>query len=504
MRQKGGRNRKQKREAIVRMYRQGLGDCFLITLPRKPEPFHILLDCGALKSRHYGDQEMKDVVNDIIRATTGVKTSRGRKVTHARLDVVAVTHEHWDHISGFIQARELFDKVKIENVWTAWTEEPNNEVAQHLKNQFKKKKQAVEKALALMSEKQENNGMIGLYQKAISSVFGFFGEFGAASVGEAATSLRTTEAAWDYILGRGKTTYCNPQNAPLEIEGLEGIRIYILGPPKDPNFIRRKLSTKETYDQGRRQALTLYDSFLAAVTDDNTVFGDESMLDLRERAFPFGANFRISPETASQMPFFQAKYGFEDGEEEWRRIDSDWLMLAGELALHLDNYTNNTCLAFAIELGESGKVLLFPGDAQVGNWLSWGDLAWEIKTHNGESRTVKIDDLLARTVLYKVGHHGSHNATLRAKGLEKMESPELVAMIPVHRETAKDQAWEFPHLPLWERLKQKACGRVLLADSEGIDEIASEVKRRLSPIEWKKFKNAVKFTPLYIEYRIAF
>src|SRR5262245_46716677 len=33
----------------VRMYRQGLGDCFLITFPReKREPVHILIDCGAL------------------------------------------------------------------------------------------------------------------------------------------------------------------------------------------------------------------------------------------------------------------------------------------------------------------------------------------------------------------------------------------------------------------------------------------------------------------------
>ena len=36
--------------------------------------------------------------------------------------------------------------------------------------------------------------------------------------------------------------------------------------------------------------------------------------------------------------------------------------------------TNNTSLALAFELiekGRVGKVLLFPADAQVGNWLSW-------------------------------------------------------------------------------------------------------------------------------------
>ena len=57
---------------------------------------------------------------------------------------------------------------------------------------------------------------------------------------------------------------------------------------------------------------------------------------------------------------------------------------------------------------------------------------------------VKSDDLLARTVLYKVGHHGSHNATLREKGLELMASGELAAMIPVNRVTAKKMDWLMP------------------------------------------------------------
>jgi len=31
----------------VRMYRHGLGDCFLLTLPKNDgSPFHIMIDCG--------------------------------------------------------------------------------------------------------------------------------------------------------------------------------------------------------------------------------------------------------------------------------------------------------------------------------------------------------------------------------------------------------------------------------------------------------------------------
>jgi hypothetical protein len=52
---------------------------------------------------------------------------------------------------------------------------------------------------------------------------------------------------------------------------------------------------------------------------------------------------------------------------EWRRIDHDWLASAGQLALDLNSYTNNTSLVLAFELGPRGKVLLFAADAQRGN-----------------------------------------------------------------------------------------------------------------------------------------
>jgi hypothetical protein len=49
-------------------------------------------------------------------------------------------------------------------------------------------------------------------------------------------------------------------------------------------------------------------------------------------------------------------------------------------------------------------------------------------------------DLLARTVFYKVGHHGSHNATLREKGLEMMTKLRI-AVIPVDQQVAIKMRW---------------------------------------------------------------
>lgn len=467
------------KEVRVRMYKQGLGDCFLLTFPRTPKPFHMLIDCGALASKHYGDEEMKRVVADIKETTGG------------RLDVLAGTHEHWDHISGFTQAKELFDKIDVKKVWVAWTEDPDSDAAKRIRDEFKKRKKAVEKAIARIPDDKKNR-QLGLYKRTLTALFGFYGGLGAAATGQG-----RTEKAWDYLLKKAANQYCDPKGRPLDLEGVSGVRVYVLGPPQDPDFIRKTLSTKETYDS--KQAMSLATSFLAAV--DDTAVDPE----IRARAFPFEEHHRLSPEAARNTPFFKDRYGFDDNDEkEWRRIDHDWLTVAGELALNIDNYTNNTCLALAIELIASGKVLLFPGDAQVGNWLSWENLEWKIKDADGETRTVNSTDLLARTVLYKVGHHGSHNATLRAKGLEKMESSNLVAMIPVHRATAKDQEWAFPYPGLWNRLKEKARGRVLLADAPTIDEIAAEAQKHLTQQEWKSFQKAVTFADNYIEYRLPF
>lgn len=94
----------------------------------------------------------------------------------------------------------------------------------------------------------------------------------------------------------------------------------------------------------------------------------------------------------------------------FRRIDNDWLLSVEQLALAMNNDTNNASLVLAFELGKGGKVLLFAGDAQRGNWASWADHPFK----DGNDK-VDVRELLGRTVFYKAGHHGSHNATLAGK-----------------------------------------------------------------------------------------
>ena len=112
---------------------------------------------------------------------------------------------------------------------------------------------------------------------------------------------------------------------------------------------------------------------------------------------PFDPWFRISDAEAWDDDFFGEHYGFEGEDDQgWRRIESDWLGVAGRLALQLDSHTNNTSLALAFELEPSRRVLLFPGDAQVGNWMSWAGSQWRLNTGSSATRTVTAADLLAR------------------------------------------------------------------------------------------------------------
>jgi glyoxylase-like metal-dependent hydrolase (beta-lactamase superfamily II) len=104
----------------VRMYRQGLGDCFLLTFSAGGQPVHMLIDCGVLKGTPEANERMLAVAKNVNETTGG------------RLDVLVATHEHWDHLSGFLQAKEAFDKLKVVRVWTAWTEDPDDELAKEL------------------------------------------------------------------------------------------------------------------------------------------------------------------------------------------------------------------------------------------------------------------------------------------------------------------------------------------------------------------------------------
>ena len=481
----------------VRMYRQGLGDCFLLAFPpdRGSRPRFMLIDCGVLLGTSEGKDKVREVAGHILESTGG------------QVDVLVATHEHWDHLSGFEQARDLFDQLKIGEVWVAWTEDPEDSVARSLRRE----RAAALRALTATVSHLRARGDEESTQKAASldSVLGFFGALGADG------RPSGIERAMDYVVARGKPPrFRTPGEGPLRIPGAAGARVYVLGPPKDLDFLKRSDPRKgEAYEA--RLALDEKTAFVAAVLDAQDKAGERPMSpeerEIARLAFPFDKVFRVKPEDAKQDPFFQEfYYGFlgqgtpdRPSEEDlkWRRIDADWAGSAGSLALRLDSDTNNTSLALAIELVPSGKVLLFPGDAQAGNWNSWHKLEWP--REDDPDHPVTAADLMRRTVLYKVGHHASHNATLREKGLEMMEHPELVALIPVDETMARKakgsspKGWDMPFPPLLEKLQEKTGGRVLRVD-HGLPRRPSKVPAA----EWKRFTSRCVEDGLYLDYKV--
>jgi hypothetical protein len=107
---------------------------------------------------------------------------------------------------------------------------------------------------------------------------------------------------------------------------------------------------------------------------------------------------------------------------------------ADSLALALDSARNNTSLVILFRF--RGKSLLFPGDAQWGNWQSWIGLE-------------SARQLLNEIDFFKIAHHGSENATpvdvvnaLKESGLAAMVSTQVkpfptIPRIPLLKELGK-------------------------------------------------------------------
>jgi len=472
----------------IRLYRHGLGDCFLLRFARRTgSTFNILIDCGLISVAAGSKETMARVVDDIAAACGN------------RIDVVVMTHEHWDHVSGFSTQKERFDRIDIGTVWYAWTEDPQNALGIRLRAERAKKVEALQ-AAAQALESRYDAPMALERARSLRTVLQFFG---AAAAIPGKPAIGKTRAAFDYLRQRSgvKTRFLQPGRAPLSLPDLPNVRVYVLGPPQDEALIKKSAPTKsgrEVYEMAAEADLA--DNVLAAFTrlaaqpGSSSTGHDDCPFDIEWHRQPGQALANTAPDLHDLIQDTWDRPG-----DAWRRISDDWTHVAETLALNLDSHTNNTCLVLAFELVPTGEIFLFPGDAQVGNWLSWQQIKFKV-TQDGHMQDVSTEDLLRRTVFYKVGHHGSHNATLRELGLEQMQSDDLVAYIPVVRAEALKNRWTgMPFGPLVERLKQKTQGRLLCSDDPDVP--TDDDLQSLSPTARAAFRRAVHLDParLYVE-----
>jgi hypothetical protein len=127
----------------------------------------------------------------------------------------------------------------------------------------------------------------------------------------------------------------------------------------------------------------------------------------------------------------------------------------------LDSVLNNTSLILLFEIG--GKRLLFPGDAQIENW------SYALFTAPDHEA---IRERLAGASFYKVGHHGSLNATPKTlwNGFEhrggKSTSGRLTTMVSTlaGKHGSVDRGTEVPRQTLITELRAKSA----LSDTEDL------------------------------------
>ncbi len=501
----------------VRMYRQGHGDCFLLTFAgregRRSRPVRVLIDCG-LKNGSEVDAPMAETIADILEATGG------------HVDIAIVTHEHEDHVNGFARVangRRLFADLTAGEVWLAWTEDAEDATANELRERFRdtlitlalaEARMHAHPALAPQAERlaelleTETGAEPGALRTALADAQAAHPQASPAAMADLAVAGITNKRAMAWLRGQAQqgVAFLDPAKPPRPLPHVDGAQVFALGPPRDTALLL-DLDPRgsEKFDLLRRGlALDGPARSLLGALAPGTGGGDPA-------ACPFAPRHRIDqqavfdagPDSSDAARHYHALYCAPDNE--WRRIDGDWLEPAEGLALRLNNEVNNTSLVLAFRLPRTGKVLLFTGDAQRGNWLGWADLDWPTDTGRIDTR-----ELLANCVLYKVGHHGSHNATLNGTAADPhanlgwmargRAASDFVAMIPANTAWAmgKSRPWAHPMPEIEAALHHKAGGRVLRSDltppenpPEGAD-----------PRHWRRFRRRLRSHRLWFELTI--
>jgi beta-lactamase superfamily II metal-dependent hydrolase len=362
----------------VRMYNVGFGDCFLLTFPAPDRPRKVLIDCGF-----HAAGPPPGPIREVVDAVLADATEAGGP----RIDVVICSHRHRDHVFGF-DATEAWKPLRVDEVWMPWTEHPTDPEARRIREAQAKK--ATRLALAI----GQLTGLDAAERESILEIV-------------RNNDLTNSEAM--ETLHRGFSGPRKKHFLPEHEEGkdvrrlatpaLPGVTVHVLGPSRVPSIIRDMDPPKE-------------ESFLRAAEAAGKGAGVAPA--------PFLLRWALSPTGEAFDRWFGevAKMGSEMDDVARRPDDADflayWVRSVGlrgrdlqavdraadddplAAAVALDKAVNGTSLMLMFEIG--GAFLLFPGDAQWGTWKrALEDVEWR--------------ELLGRTTFYKVGHHGSHNAT---------------------------------------------------------------------------------------------
>lgn len=342
-------------------YWVGFGDCFLLTFHYPKGDRHVLIDFGTAKQPPKTGAGYMHGIAKRIAADCG-----------GNLHAIVASHRHRDHISGFATEAggrgpgDIIRGLKPEVIVQPWTEDPRigSKAATPSKGGVELK--AFSAGLSRMGAVAES------FIDEVRRIDPGGASRRLSRVGLLAAVQVANRSAVENLARMGKRrvfTYYG-QRSGLE-SVLPGVRIRVLGPPS----FRQ---SQEVRKQRGRDPSEFWHLCLSAATSLGASGG------------PVFARYRRvgRREASTDARWFIPRV---------RRARSEGLL---ELTNVLDAALNNTSLVLLFEVGKSK--LLFPGDAQIENWSY---VLFQAKDRKSQ-RTA-----LAGTTLYKIGHHGSLNAT---------------------------------------------------------------------------------------------
>jgi hypothetical protein len=343
------------KKLTIRAYGVGFGDCFLLTFhyTGKTGNRHVLMDFWTTQKPPKGGRNlMMDIADDITKVTAG------------HLDVLVATHRHTDHISGFAtkKGKGTGDKIaalKPSMVIQPWTERPD---APRNWKGGKGFNAALTSALALMETVarftlDESKHLRKDRREEV--------QFLAADALENKLAVQNLAK-----MGRkGKAMYVNYGTRLALGKLLPGVKVRVLGPPtmaQKKDVVNQKARHEEEYWH-------FHSSW--------QLRADTSALRSGTALFPKAETYKPS-EIPPEARWFIGRLRNARGEQLLRIVRA------------MDGALNNTSVILLMQAGK--KKFLFPGDAQWENW--------EYSLERDKKDLKNVD-------LYKVGHHGSLNAT---------------------------------------------------------------------------------------------